>query len=113
MRSKKDESAMTNKLSTNKDSQDMSNSYIEESLTIKHILVGKAAFLVTFFFFMWKVPGYLYVDFFAYTIFALAIVGFITRRGWISTTTNFYLIYGLTGYASALWILGMTQAVGN
>lgn len=93
----------------NDDSQIQKNEYI----SIKHILLGKALFAITLIVFLGFVPGHVYGDFFGLTIIGLVITGLITRFGWITTSTNLYLIYGLAGYASALWILSITQAFGD
>ena len=85
--------------------------YSEAIITFKQILIGKLTFALTIIIFIWKVPSEHYVEFFGYTIIAMLIAGIIRRIGWTTQSFNNYLIIAITGYASAMWMLAVAQAI--
>ena len=84
--------------------------YREEIVTFKQILVGKFSFFGTIAFFLTQVPGDKYLQFFGYTLIPLSIIAILFRNNLIRDDIRIYLLYSITGYGTAMWILAMTQA---
>jgi len=101
MRSKKDENAEVDSI------------HGETIITFQQVIAGKLSFALTLGVFMWLVPGHRYLEFFGYTIGFMLIIGFLRSLGWINRSTNHYLVFIITGYASAMWMLAITQAFGK
>ena len=82
----------------------------EEIVTFKQIVAGKLSFVITIVYFMMEVPGDEYVKYFGYTLIPLFILIPLFKLKLISDDLRILLLYVITGYGSAMWILAMTQA---
>lgn len=82
----------------------------EEIVTFKQILLGKFTFLATIAFFLMQVSSEKYLQYFGYTLIPLSIIAILFRKNLIRDDVRIYLLYSITGYGTAMWILAMTQA---
>ena len=82
----------------------------EEPVTLSQILVGKAFFAGTLGIFLFFVPPEKYFEYFKYTLAAALITAIVSRTNIVSMKVTHYLLFALTGYGIAMWILAITQS---
>ena len=90
--------------------QEEHDGFEEEPVTFKQILFGKIIFFGTLTIFMLFIPKNEYFQYFGYTVIIAIITALVSRMKLVSMGTTHYLLLGLTGYGTALWILAITQA---